>query len=346
MNRAHLYDRVLGSLSAACIGDALGMPSEQRSPSEIRALWGGWLCDFQAPPADSPYAEGRSAGQITDDSSQLLALVEAYLDEPEELTAGGVAAMLLRWSESEYYPRFAGPSTKRAIEALRDGADAETLGMQGRLATDGTSNGAAMRVAPAGLRHPGNLDAAIADAVTTCRPSHFTSVGVSGSAAVASAVARAVVPGASLLDVVSAARYGAREGHRIGAELGRDVPGPSVERRIELAVAAAMTGADFPHAVRAVTDVVGSGLMMAEAVPAAFGILVAADGDPFLSCTGGANAGDDTDTVACIAGSVAGALRGFGAVPRDVHDRVVEVNQLGLEKLADSFVSLVLATTP
>lgn len=341
MNRTELYDRVLGSLATACIGDALGMPAEQRSPAEIQQMWGGWLREFQAPPADSPYAEGRSAGQITDDASQMIGLVETYLKEPDGLTAQGMGQMLLRWSETQYYPRFAGPSTKRAIEALREGADPNVLGREGRLATDGTSNGAAMRVAPAGLRHPGDLDAAIADAVTTCRPSHLTNIGVSGAAAVAAAVSRALVPGAALLDVVAAARYGARQGQRLGSEVGRDVAGPSIERRIELAVSAAMTADDFPTAVRAVTDIVGSGLGMAEAVPAAIGIFVAAGGDPFLTCVGGANAGDDTDTVACIGGSIAGALRGFSAVPHHLYLDVVAINELDLEGLSDAFVSVV-----
>lgn len=341
MNRTQLYDRVLGSLATACIGDALGMPTEQRSPAEIERLWGGWLHEFKAPPADSPYADGRSAGQITDDASQMICLVETYLEEPDRLTAQGMGRMLLRWSQTQYYPRFAGPSTKRAIEALRDGADAENLGMQGRLSTDGTTNGAAMRVAPAGLRHPGDLDAAIADAVTTCRPSHLTNIGVSGAAAVAAAVAAALVPGTGLLDVVAAARYGARQGQLIGSEVGRDVAGPSIERRIELAVTAAITADDFTTAVRAITDVVGSGLGMAEAVPAAIGIFVAADGDPLLTCVGGANAGDDTDTVACIGGSIAGALRGFSAVPQDLYKTVVAVNKLDLESLADAFVSVI-----
>ena len=342
MNHAHLYDRVLGSLASACIGDALGAPAEQRSPAEIEQLWGGWLREFHAPPADSPYAGGRTAGQITDDASQMLGLVDAYLAEPDGLTARGVGRMLLRWSETEYYPRFAGPSTLRAVEGLRAGADPETLGAAGRLCTDGTSNGAAMRVAPAGLRHPGDVDAAVADALTCCRPSHLTNLGVSGAAAVAAAVATAVVPGATMLDVVAASRYGARTGHRLGAEHGRDVAGPSVERRIGLAVSAALGSDDFPAAVRAITDVTGSGLGMSEAVPAALGILVAADGDPFLTCVGGANAGDDTDTVACIAGSIAGAMRGFAAVPRHLYDEVVAVNHLELEQQAGAFAALVL----
>ena len=343
MNRAHLYDRVLGSLATACIGDALGAPAEQRSPREIVQLWGGPLRAFEAPPDDSPYAEGRHAGQITDDTSQMLGLVDTYLADGGTLTAAGMARMLLRWSETEYYPRFAGPNTVRAIEGLRAGADPERLGAQGRLCTDGTSNGAAMRVAPVGLRHPGDVAAAVADALTNCRPSHLTNIGVAGAAAVAAAVAVAVQPDSTLRDVVAAGRAGAVEGHRVGGQEGRDVAGPSIARRIDLAVAAAYDGADFLDAVRSVTDVVGSGLGMAEAVPAAFGIFVAAGGDPYLSCVGGANAGDDSDTVACIAGSIAGAFSGFQAVPSHLYQQLLTANDLDLETRAKAFVELVLA---
>ena len=344
MNESYLYDRVLGSLATACIGDALGAPAEQRSPGEILELWGAPLRGFQAPPVDSPYAEGRHAGQITDDASQMLGLVDTYLADGGTLSAAGMARMLLRWSETEYYPRFAGPSTARAIESLRAGADPERLGAQGRLCTDGTSNGAAMRVAPAGLRHPGDVTGAVADALTSCRPSHLTNIGVAGAAAVAAAVAMAVQPASTVRDVVAAGRAGAIEGHRLGGSEGRDVAGPSIARRIDLAVGAAYSGEDFFGAVRSVTDVVGSGLGMAEAVPAAFGIFVAAGGDPYLSCVGGANAGDDTDTVACIAGSIAGAFRGFQAVPGDLYQQLLAANDLDLETRAKAFVRLVLET--
>lgn len=337
-----LYDRVLGCLAGACIGDAMGAPTEQRAPAEITALWGGRVQSFVDPPPDSPYSAGRRAGQLTDDSSQLIALTDAYLDHDGELTAHTVGRMLLDWSCTEYYPRFAGPSTKRAVEALRAGADPQHLGAAGRLATDGTSNGAAMRVAPVGLRHPGDLPGAVHDALTSCRPSHLTSIAVAGAAALAAAVSSAVLPGASLFEVVAAARRGAAEGERLGRQHGRDAPGPNVRRRIDLAATEAVCYGSFDDAVRGIAAVVGTGLQMAEALPAAIGIFLAAEGDPFLSCVGGANAGDDTDTIACMAGALAGAYRGFQHIPEDLYAQVIQVNQLDLETRAHTFTELVL----
>ena len=63
-----------------------------------------------------------------------------------------------------------------------------------------------MRVSPVGLINPGDVDRAIAEAVVACTPTHFTDVAVSGAAAVAAAVAAAMVPGATLDDILDAGK--------------------------------------------------------------------------------------------------------------------------------------------
>lgn len=260
MEQAELYDRILGSLATGCIGDALGAPTEQRSIDEIRSTWGGRVERFYAPPDDAPYGRGRRAGQITDDSSQMLYLVDAYIEHHGLLTPAAVAEALLRWADNpEYFPRFAGPSTRASVDRLRAGEDPTHTGRIGRLTKEGTSNGAAIRVAPAGLANPGDPEAAVQDALVTCLPSHATNLAISGAACVA----------------------------------------------------------------------------------AALGIFLAAGGDPFLTVVGGANIGDDTDTVACIAGSIAGAMRGFGAVPNDLYAQVLEANDLDLKGRAAALADVV-----
>jgi ADP-ribosylglycohydrolase len=334
-------EKTLGSLAAAVIGDALGAPTEQRSISEIRQLWGGRVEDFKEPPADSPYAKGRKAAQITDDSSQMIMLAEAFIEGGGSTTPRAVADLLLKWSDiPEYFPHFAGPSTRRAIDALRDGADPTTLGAIGREATMGTSNGGAMRVAPAGLVHPGDVRGAVEAAATTCQVSHYTRHGVAGAGAIAAAVAVAMCDGATLLDVVQGALRGADLGAEIGSERGRDTAGASVRSRTERAVEIAMVSPDLDVAIRGIADAVGTGLHAAEAVPAAIGFFVAGGGDPWATVVAAANAGDDTDTVACMAGAIAGAFSGFGAVRQDAYQRVVEANDLDLESLAERLVQV------
>ena len=340
-----LEDKILGSLSAAVIGDALGAPTEQRSMEEIRRLFGGRVETFFAPPADSPYAKGRKAAQFTDDSSQMLMLAEAFVRGDGLVTARDVADMLITWSKNpDYFPHFAGPSTRRAIEALEQGADPDTIGAEGREATMGASNGGAMRIAPAGLVHPGDVEAAVRAAAVTCRPSHFTSIGVSGAGAIAAAVAVALRDDATVLDVVRASLQGAELGHRIGATEGREVAGAHVGRRIDLAVRIASTSPDLDTAIREIAETVGTGLHAAEAVPAAIGFFVAAAGDPWLAAVAAANAGDDSDTVGCMACSIAGAYSGFGAVPADKLAQVIAAHDLNLHPLAADLARVARAT--
>ncbi|HXH34061.1 MAG TPA: ADP-ribosylglycohydrolase family protein [Plantibacter sp.] len=337
-----LQDKILGSIATAVIGDALGAPTETRSIRQIRELFGGRVEEFFAPLADSPYSRGRKAAQITDDSSQLLLLARVIIDSGNHLTARGVADMLLEWSEDgDYFPHFAGPSTRRAIELLRAGGDPEQVGAGGNEATTGASNGSAMRVGVVGLAHPGDVRAAVDDALITCRPSHFTSQGVSGAAAIAGAVAAALTDGATINDVVQAFLWSAEEGDRLGAQLGRDVPGASISARGRRAVEIGIGARSLDEAARMISSEIGTGLPASEAVPAAIGFFVAAAGDPWLTVVGAANAGDDTDTVACMAGSIAGAFAGFVKVPQDKYEQVLDANPIDIRTVADELFALV-----
>lgn len=339
--RTRLRSKILGSLATACLGDALGAPTEQRSITDIRQRFGGRVETFFPPPADSPYAKGRAAAQITDDASQLIMLADAFVAANGHITAEAVANMLKMWSRNgDYYPHFAGPSTRRAITALFDGADPETIGADGQETTQGTSNGAAMRVAPTGMIHPGAPQAAVAAAEITCRPSHHTSIAVAAAGAIAAAVAAAMCDKATLIDVVHAGLCGADAGEQLGAQRGRLVAGPSVRTRMERSLELAVTSLDLDTAIHRIATNVGTGLHAAEAVPAAVGFFLAAGGDPWTTIVAAANAGDDTDTVACMAGSIAGAYAGFDAVPAGPYAEVVAANALQLELLADRLLAV------
>lgn len=341
MPEVDLYDRILGSLAAGVIGDAMGAATEQRSFEEIVRLFGAPVREFHRPPPDSPFAGGREAAQITDDAGQMLAMARALIETGGILSVEAVARHLLRWAEdAEVFRRFAGPTTRAAIEAMREGVPPLEAGRRGRLTSVGTSNGAAMRVAPAGLVHPGDIGGAVHDAVVMCLPTHATQLAMAGAAAVAAGVARALTPDADVYSVVQAAFAGAEQGEAAGRREGRVVAGPSVQRRMELAVALAVRHPDLLEAVQAIHAVVGSGLHIAEAVPAAVGIFVAAGGDPLEAIVGAVNIGDDTDTVAIIAGSLAGALRGARALPADLIARVERANGLDLRAVARELTAL------
>lgn len=338
LNPKWLYDHVLGSLVTAALGDAMGAATEQHSIDEIIAAHGGLLRELLAPDIDT-FSAGNRPGQVTDDCSQMFALAQALIATDGELDAQTWVQTLLHWAETSPMARMMGPTTRPLLQAIARGESTAHVGTVGRstrkLTSMGTTNGAAMRVAPAGLIHPGDIEGAVRLAWVTCCPTHDTQIAAAGAGAIAAGVAAALSPGADVFSVVRAALEGARLGEAIGAREGRRVAGPNVVRRIESAVEEALRARTFEEALRNIEATVGNSVMTVESVPAAVGIFVAAGGDPLGSAVGGTNIGNDTDTIAAMAGALAGALRGVDAVPEAMRTTVVAANAEDIPQLAD-----------
>ena len=191
-----------------------------------------------------------------------------------------------------------------------------------------------MRIAPVGLFNAGDVEAAIKDAVVLAGVTHNNTLALSGAGAVAAAVAEACKPGADMIDVACAGIYGAQKGEKIGQERGVVVSGPSVSRRIEIAVDLANTSDTLSTKVDNITEVIGTGLHISEAVPSAFGFFVACRGKAFQTIIETINAGYDTDTVGTIAGAIAGAYDGAATFPDNAIEIMEGANGLKIEKLA------------
>ena len=114
----------------------------------------------------------------------------------------------------------------------------------------------------------------------------------------------------------------------------RTVPLPSVPERIKLAVSLALRASNVKEASQLFAEIIGTGLPAYESVPTAIGIFVACGGDPEECVIAGANVGYDTDTIASMAGALAGSLKGFDAVPVTMFRQVQEVNNLDLDRVA------------
>ena len=324
-----LHERVSGGILAAALGDAMGAATEQYQIDEIIAKHGGLLKELIDPPADT-FSTGQKAGWITDDVSQMLALSEAIIHDGGALTRETWAKRLVRWSVESRNNMQMGPSTRPIMEALQKGESIDHVGSirdSARKYTEfGASNGAAMRVGPAGLVNPGNIDAAVRLAWTQCYPTHLTQIAAAGAGAIAAGTAVAMMPGADVFSVVKACLEGARIGEELGAAEGRRVAGASVEVRIQIAVEEALKAPTFEQALRRIEATVGNSVLMVEAVPAAVGVFVAAAGDPFLTAVGATNIGNDTDTIGAIAGPMAGALNGSSKIPQAMRDLLIAVN--------------------
>jgi ADP-ribosylglycohydrolase len=322
-------DRARGALYGLAIGDALGMPTQLLSRPQIIDRWGPLLTGFEPAPPDHPIAAGMAAGSVTDDTEQAVLVGRLLLSgriDPREL-----ADALSAW-EQDMRDRgsldLLGPSTRRAIEAVRSGTPPEEAGRSG------DTNGAAMRITPVGIAvSPDDLRALVDQVQEASRVTHNTSVALAGAAAVAAAVS-AGITGASVAEATDAAVSAAR----LAAERGHWVASADVAARIRWA-AGLVAGRSANEAAQVIETLVGTSLATTESVPAAFAVLSAVPDDPWLACRLAASLGGDTDTIAAMAGAVSGACHGLAAFPANAV-KVIDGNGLGLMELADSLLAL------
>lgn len=342
-DRQQLANHVRGGLMGAALGDALGAATEQHQIDEIIEEHGGLLRELIAPPIDT-FSHSDTAGLVTDDSSQMFALAEALIAADGELDVPRWLQALLRWSQTSPMRHQMGPTTRPLLEAIAAGESAEHIGVVGqstrKMTNIGVTNGSAMRVAPAGLVHPGDIEAAAQLAWISCQPTHDTQIAAAAAAAIAAGVAMALVPGADTFSVVRGVLEGAQIGEALGRREGRTVAGPNIRRRIEIAVNEALRATDFEDALRRIEATVGNSVMAAESAPAAVGIFVAAGGDALECAVGGANIGNDTDTIGAMAGAMAGALQGYDALPAEMVATIEAVNQEDIAQIAADLTAI------
>ena len=343
MSRERLAEHILGGLLGAALGDAMGAATEQHQIDEIIAEHGGLLDQLIPPPVDT-FSHSEIAGLVTDDCSQMFALTETLIATDGQLDDQSWIKRLIYWSQHSPMRRQQGPTTKPLLEALAAGESTDHIGVVGnstrKLTSMGATNGASMRVAPAGLIHPGDIEGAVRTAWISARPTHNTQIAAAGAGGIAAGVAEALMPTADVYSVVSAALEGARLGEALGKAEGRTIAGPSVVRRIEIAVEEALRASSFEEALRNIEAAVGNSVMMVESMPAAVGIFLAAKGEPVGCAVGGTNIGNDTDTVAAMAGAMAGALKGPGAIPQAMRDTLHAANEEDIPALAEGLTAI------
>ena len=322
--------RARGALYGLAVGDALGMPTQMLPRAEIRDRWGSLLPGFEPAPPGHPICPGLPAGAVTDDTEQAVLLGRLLVKGHGTVDPRELAEALVRW-ERDMAERgsldLLGPSTKRAVAAVLAGTPPEEAG------ATGTTNGAAMRIAPVGIAVQPVLPALVDHVVMASSVTHNTGIALAGAAAVAAAVS-AGVSGAEVAEATALAVQAAR----IAAERGHWVAGADVAARIEWATRL-VAGRDETEATELIYTLVGTSLATQESVPAAFAVLAVMPGDPWRACLLAASLGGDCNTIAAMAGAVAGACHGVESFPPDAI-AVIDAHGLGLADLADDLVAL------
>ena len=86
--------------------------------------------------------------------------------------------------------------------------------------------------------------------------------------------------------------------------------------------------------MRRLGDIIGCCLYADESSPAGFGFIAACKGHALDTIYMAVNGGDDTDTVACMAGYIVGAFNGAGAYPEAHLNLINSANGYNLAKMA------------
>lgn len=329
------YSKILGGFIGAASGDAMGAATETRSIDDIKEKFGGYVKEFLTPP-DDVFARGNPRGFVTDDFALIYYLAEAIIRHGGKINDDVANEAVLTLYDAGTYNKMIGPSVEECVARLKGFAYEKKYSF---CAIDNfaATNGSGMRILPVGLLSGGDTEKAMADAEVICRPTHNNTCSMAGGLAVAAGVAAAMKENASPLSIVEAGLEGARRGEKIGAH----VAVPSILRRISLAVEIALRSDDFERIIYDLNQLIGAGLAAHQSIPTAFGIVAASKGDAMRGLYMGVNIGDDTDTVACMVGSMLGTLCGADAYPAENLTLIDEANGFDLKDLAKRFTALV-----
>ena len=331
--------RAYGALAGLALGDALGMPTQEMSPAQIRAVYGR-ITGLVDGDASQPYAPGMPAGSTTDDTYQALALA-SFLGRGEGSSAGGVtlelggfARELLNWEEwikAQGSLDLLGPSTKAALERVRLGED--PLRVHGM----GTTNGAAMRVAPVGIAVSTDDPEVFANSVwSTCQLTHATRQGFQSAALVAAAVSMGIDWDAPSPSAITTLLWKTLTYVDSLPERGAWTPHPDVvaATRRAMQLVANPVSSSLEHLI----EQVGTSVASAHAIPMAFALLARVPSPRAL--LDAANIGGDTDTIGAIAGAILGGLLGVEAFDATMLAQVESVSGLHLTEAATAMLSL------
>jgi ADP-ribosylglycohydrolase len=309
-------------------GDALGAPTEFMSYEQILQRYG------PGGPRDLP-----PDGRVTDDTQMALAVADALIEAPRPLSADGLEPLLrarfLEWYRSPDNDRAPGNTCLHACAALEDGRpwwEATVTGSKGC--------GANMRVAPMGLA-PALTDADRAgSAQLQAALTHGHPTGLAASELTALAV-RWLLDGLPVRELPAALRARCetqRTTYRadwLGDHLWRqpltDSPETFIARGWDECLSALTGLEDAARHIGPDADpctAAGAGWIAEEALATAVYCLLLFPDSPVDALSRAAASSGDSDSIASLTGTFAGAAHGDSAWPADWYSRIEYADHL------------------
>ncbi|HOJ88187.1 MAG TPA: ADP-ribosylglycohydrolase family protein [Pseudothermotoga sp.] len=319
-----MVSRFVAALEAFATGDAMGMPTEFVTREVIREKYG--LIDELIDPSEiSLIHRNLVRGQVTDDTEQVLELIETYyrtkrIDSEVTLTA------LRTWcTRTDAAAKgYVGPSTLKVL-----------LGESNTC--NGTTCGAAMRVLAVALSVKQgdiqNLKKAIWE---SCLCTHNSDIAIEAAMAIGYGYHYAALDN-SYETIIDQIIKGALEGRNMGSN---SYVGAHTGHRIMWAVDAIRRMSSPEEVLDFVYEVIGTTMESNEVVPAAVSIFSYAKENVWLAIRMGASVGGDTDTIAAIAGALSALYAKGHDIPLHVVKEVLETNQLDLYRYAKMLAAM------
>lgn len=290
------------------IGDAFGAPFEGLDALTITRSFGSPHNILERPPVDALY--------YTDDTQMTLGVTQILI-EHGRIEADALAR---RFGENFQPDRGYGAAAYDLLMAVRDGADWRALSRSQFGGQGSFGNGAAMRVAPVGLAFSNDPDRVWVEAGRSADITHTHPLGIEGAQLLAIAVALMARPFAPF------------DRSSFFGELIRRATQDEFRDALE---DAACLGPEDP------VSRFGTGLEAHRSVVTAIACFAASPDDYGSTIAFATSLGGDTDTLAAMAGALAGARLGADAIPRHLID-LLENNHQGrefIQNLATDFAS-------
>lgn len=299
-------DKVLGTIYGQAIGDAMGMPSELWPVETIRRQFGGLITKFLDGPQNNDIALNFTKGQYTDDTNQALAILDSLIETNWQPDQKNLVKHIMTWADAvgAWDNNILGPSSKAALKAIKEGKDPAPV------TATALTNGAGMRIAPVGtLFTPDQLNDLVKMVYEVSRITHSSDVAVSGASMIAGSVTAAMADYA-WDDIVTYAL----NANDLGYQLGSPTWAAKTHDRLLLGIRLAHEFSDDEVKFsQSIYEVVGTGTMISESIPAALAIAYYARDVKkcALLC---ANLGGDTDTIGAMATAICGAKNGMSSI--------------------------------
>jgi ADP-ribosylglycohydrolase len=279
-------DRAKGVIFGLAIGDALGWPTEFMTVPKIKTKYGpDGITELQKPAI------------FTDDTQMSIAIAEALIRTGEkdiDPVMDAVRDEFIKWSHSPENNRAPGNACLKGVRNLEKGIHWCQSGVP-----DSKGCGSAMRVAPIGYlyqHHPEKLRE-VAHSTGICTHGHPTADAASIGAAY---LVKLALDGIETKDMIF--------------QLLKFTSGISSE--FDQAILKINTCINWDDEQKAL-KYLGEGWVGEEAVALALYCFLRYPTDYKKAVIRGANTNGDSDSIACIAGSISGAYLGIDAIPTE-----------------------------